>query len=204
MAERVGVVAVAQTKYEESKPRQSIEEMVSEVVDNVIQQTGLHFRDDGTGIDARVLASQDHLDTKLGSHIGPALLMGTYCRHTEKVGGDGALAVYTAVLGILSGHFDVAIVESHLKESPMYSKNYVENWGFDPIYHQGIGLDYISAAALQAKRYMYKYGITSEQCAKVVVKNRKNAKNNPYAQFSTTNLSIRLNSLTLLVIIVRF
>jgi len=28
---------------------------------------------------------------------------------------------------------------------------------------------------------MHQYGITPEQCAQVVVKNRKNAKNNPYA-----------------------
>jgi acetyl-CoA C-acetyltransferase len=45
-----------------------------------------------------------------------------------------------------------------------------------------LGLDFLSSAALQAKRYMYKYGITAEQCAKVVVRNRSNAKNNPYAQ----------------------
>jgi len=35
---------------------------------------------------------------------------------------------------------------------------------------------------MQAKRYMYKYGVTAEQCARVAVKNRANARNNPYAQ----------------------
>jgi len=43
-------------------------------------------------------------------------------------------------------------------------------------------LDFLTAAAMQAKRYMYKYGITSEQCAKVAVRDRVNAKNNPFAQ----------------------
>jgi acetyl-CoA C-acetyltransferase len=45
-----------------------------------------------------------------------------------------------------------------------------------------LGMDFLSAAALQAKRYMYKHGITGEQCAKVAVKNRGNAMNNPLAQ----------------------
>jgi acetyl-CoA C-acetyltransferase len=53
---------------------------------------------------------------------------------------------------------------------------------FDPIYTRPLGLDAIASSALQARRYMDKYGITEEQCARVSVKNHKNAKNNPYAQ----------------------
>jgi len=43
-------------------------------------------------------------------------------------------------------------------------------------------LDFLSISAMQANQYMQKYGITEEQCAEVVVKNRANAFNNPYAQ----------------------
>ena len=35
---------------------------------------------------------------------------------------------------------------------------------------------------MQANRYMHKYGITAEQCAKVAVRDRGNAKKNPLAQ----------------------
>jgi acetyl-CoA C-acetyltransferase len=47
-----------------------------------------------------------------------------------------------------------------------------------------LGLDSISSSALQARAYMDRYGITEEQCAKVSVKNHKNAKNNPNAQLA--------------------
>jgi acetyl-CoA C-acetyltransferase len=58
----------------------------------------------------------------------------------------------------------------------------ITNAIFDPLYERILGLDAINSAALQARKYMTKYGIQDEQCAKVSVKNHKNAKNNPYAQ----------------------
>jgi acetyl-CoA C-acetyltransferase len=56
------------------------------------------------------------------------------------------------------------------------------NGMFDPLYHRNLGIDAISAAALQANAYMHKYGISEEEVALVSVKNHGNAKNNPYAQ----------------------
>jgi len=58
----------------------------------------------------------------------------------------------------------------------------LKNTAFDPIFLRLLGLDFLAAAAMQATRYMQRYGITTEQCAKVAVKNRGNARNNPYAQ----------------------
>jgi acetyl-CoA C-acetyltransferase len=82
---------------------------------------------------------------------------------------------------ILSGHHDIVLLEAHTKESQT-DKSLVENAAFDAILMRQLGLDFTSAAALQARRYMYKYGITPEQCARAVVRNRGNARNNPYAQ----------------------
>jgi acetyl-CoA C-acetyltransferase len=71
----------------------------------------------------------------------------------------------------------------------------VDNNAFDPIYLRPLGFDFLTAAALQATRYMNKYGLTEEHFARVVVKNLKNAKNNPYAQ-QAQDISIKdvLNS----------
>ena len=71
---------------------------------------------------------------------------------------------------------------AHTKESNATYKSVVENSFFDPILMRPLGLDFLSAAALQAKRYMDRYGITKEQCAKVAVRSLKNAGNNPFAQ----------------------
>jgi acetyl-CoA C-acetyltransferase len=82
---------------------------------------------------------------------------------------------------ILSGHYDAVLVLAHMKES-QGEKSAIENAAFDPAMLRVLGLDFTSAAAMQAKRYMYKYGITAEQIARVAVRNHANAKNNPFAQ----------------------
>lgn len=70
---------------------------------------------------------------------------------------------------------------AHTKESQTDGR-LIENAGLEPLYSRMLGLDFTSCAALQATQYMHAYGITPEQCAQVVVKNRANAMHNPYAQ----------------------
>ena len=55
MAERVGIVAVAQTKYSEARRDVKQEELGYEAVKQVRDETGLKFTNDGTGIDASIL-----------------------------------------------------------------------------------------------------------------------------------------------------
>jgi len=181
MSRKVAIVAVAQTKYEQSKPFVDILELPYEVVTNVVEQTGLEFAEEG-GIDATVTCTQDWWDGNTISSMRYMETVGGHLRPAETITNDGAYGVYYALLQILGGHYDVVLVYSGCKESQVVDAKRIENIGFEPFYHRLLGLDFLSAAALQAKRYMYKYGITPEQCAKVVVKNRKNAKNNPYAQ----------------------
>ncbi len=181
MAERVAVVSVAQTKYHQNRGDVREAELAYEAIEQVLQETGLKFVEDGTGIDATVSCSHDHWDGQTISDIKIGDVAGAHLRPEEKVAEDGTHAVYYAMLQILSGHHDVVLVVSHMKESQTV-RSMIENAAFDPVYQRLIGLDFLTAAALQARRYMYKYGITEEQCAKVVVKNRKNAQNNPYAQ----------------------
>ena len=181
MTERVGIVAVAQTKYENSKLWQSDLELVYEVVEKVREETDLKFTDDGTGIESTVQCSSDHFKGGVISNIETQSAVGANGRPEEKVASDGAFAVYYAIMQILSGKHDIVLVTANCKESGV-SRNQVENFGLEPFFHRKVGLDYRSAAAMQANAYMTRYGITPEQCAGVVVKNRKNAFNNPLAQ----------------------
>ena len=181
MSERVGIVAVAQTKYSPNRADASEGELAYEAIKQVLQETGLTYAQDGTGIDASITCSQDFWDGRTISNTNVMSYVGSHHSDEDKVTEDSLNAVYTAVARILSGHQDIVLVVSHTKES-MADKRAVENAAFDPIFLRVLGLDFLSAAALQAKRYMYKYGITPEQCAKVVVKNRGNAKRNPFAQ----------------------
>ncbi len=181
MAERVGIVAVAQTKYHPNRADANEGELVYEAVKQVLQETGLTFAQDGTGIDATITCSQDFWDGRTISSCNVMSYVGGHHSDEDKVAEDSLNAVYTAAARILSGHQDIVLVASHCKESQA-DKRGIENAAFDPIFLRVLGLDFLSAAALQARRYMYKYGITPEQCARVVVKNRGNARKNPFAQ----------------------
>jgi acetyl-CoA C-acetyltransferase len=189
MARKVAVVAVAQTKYEKSKPALSIGELIWEVVEKVLQETGLKFEDQvpeeqrkgGLFIDKVVSCSEDYWQGRTISDCLYHLEMGALGMDETKVSADGALAVYHGVINIMSGKHEVVLVVAHRKESETI-RSVIENAGLDPIYLRPLGCDFLTSAAMQAKRYMHKYGITEEQCAKVVVKNRGNAKHNPYAQ----------------------
>jgi len=184
MAKRVAIVAAAQTKYEQSKENLSYEELVWEVVEKVTQDAGLTWADritNGFGIDSIVSCSEDYWDARVICQFAIQRELGAHGMPETKVCADGANAVYLAAIQILSGRYDVVLVVSHRKES-VTMRSIIENCGLDPIYMRPLGLDYAVAAAMQARRYMFKYGINEEQCAKVVVKNRKNGKNNPFAQ----------------------
>ncbi|MFA5374154.1 MAG: thiolase family protein [Dehalococcoidia bacterium] len=181
MPERIGIVAVAQTKYHPNRADAREGEVAYEAIKQVLQETGLKYVNDGSGIDAAVTCSQDFWDGRTISSLNVASFVGSHFRCEEKVASDGINAVFYAMMHILSGEHDTLIVTTHCKESQT-SPSLVENHSFEPVLMRGLGLDFLSSAALQANRYMNKYKITPEQCAKVVVQNRGNAKNNPYAQ----------------------
>ena len=177
MGERVAIVAVAQTKYHPKRVDVNEEELAYEAIKQVLEETGLTLSE----IDSSVTCSQDFWDGRTISSMNIQHVVGAHLGHEDKVAEDGVNAVYAAMGQILSCHHEIILLEAHTKESQT-DKSLIENAAFDAILMRQLGLDFTSAAALQARRYMYKYGITPEQCARVVVRNRSNARNNPYAQ----------------------
>lgn len=180
MARRVGIVGVAQTKYG-IKPEMHLQDLAFEPVKRILQETGLKFSEDGTGIDATITCSQDHWDGWTISSKNALDGAGGHLRPEEKVAEDGAYALYYAALCILGGHCDSILVVAHTKESQVDGR-LIENSGLEPLYTRMLGLDFTSCAALQARQYMQSYGISPEQCAQVVIKNLGNAMHNPSAQ----------------------
>jgi acetyl-CoA C-acetyltransferase len=184
MASTVGIVAVAQTQYAAKRREVRTEELANEVVKKVMEETGLKWSEDGTGIDCSCVVSDEFWEGQTLAEIKLQDIAGGYFRDSIKVAQDGSQAVMYGAATVLSGHMDTILLLSVCKESQVLSRNRLTNYGFDPIFQRILGIDYLWAAALQARQYMHQYGITRDQCAKVVVKNRKNAKNNPFAQAS--------------------
>ncbi len=61
---------------------------------------------------------------------------------------------------------------------------------FDPVWERPSLAGALGPLALMAGMYSAKYGITAEQAAKVTVKNRSNAANNPFAHLQMPNITI--------------
>jgi acetyl-CoA C-acetyltransferase len=184
MSRKVAIVAVAQTKYEASNTNQSNSELLWEVTKKILEQTNLKFEnqvDSGLCIDKIIHCSEDFWQGRTISDLTLHPEMGGYAMDVSKVAADGTQAVYHAAMSILSGHHDVILVTAQRKESETIGSS-IENNAFDPIFLRPLGFDFLTAAALQATRYMHMYGLTEEHFARVAVKNRKNAKNNPYAR----------------------
>lgn len=177
MSERFAIVWVAQTRFSPKRADVNYAEMAYEVIAKVLSDTGLTIERD---IDNAVSCSHDIWDGQTISDIGITDVIGGHLRNEEKMAMDGSTAVYYAAIGILSGEFDCTLVLAHTKMSQT-NRNIVNNTAFDPIYTRMLGLDFTSAAALQAKRYMHCRNVTERQVAKVVVKNLSNAIHNPVA-----------------------
>ena len=177
MHPKVGIIGASQTHFEATKAHQTISEMVFEIAQMALDDAGITWVD----LDYTITSSVDLWDGMTASNATLTEVVGAVMKPEMRVAGDGLTAALQGLLTILSGSADVVLVISYSKES-MSSRWEITNWVFDPIYQQTLGLDYLTAAALQARAYFPRYGVTEEDSAGVVVKNLADAQRNPYAQ----------------------
>ncbi len=177
---KVAICAVAQHKNEPDLWYKRFQGMLLDVLEDLQAQTGFDFNED-TGVNTIVSCSDDFFDARTISDNGVTDVLGSHYRAEEKMAHEGLNAVGYALAVILSGHSDLVLVMGHCKESQSESRNMISNLGFDPFYGRSVGLDYMNAAALQARAYMTKAGITDEHLARIVVRARQWAARNPYA-----------------------
>jgi Acetyl-CoA acetyltransferase len=176
MANRVAIVAVAQIGHDDVLNK-NLREITFEVTKDILTQVGMKRDELGTIISS----SSDHWQGISCSNSVYYDALGAYLKNSSKTEEDGASAFMYGVMRVMSGHFDNALVHAITKSSEIPGLSTLTNLYCDPFFQRPIGLDDISTAAMQARLYMNKYGITEEQAAKVVVKNLGNAINNPYA-----------------------
>ena len=176
MTNKVAIVAVAQIGHNNAL-RKNIREISYEVTKNVLEQVGMKREELGTII----TSSSDFWQGISCSRSVYLEAIGAYLKDSSKASEDGALGFMYGMMRVMSGHFDNCLVHAVTKSSEIPSLSTLTNLYADPFFQRPIGLDEVSAAAMQARLYMDRYRITEEQAAKVVVKNLGNAVNNPYA-----------------------
>ena len=176
---RVAICAVAQSKYVRDRWQDRFQGMCWEVVEDVVRQTGLDLA--GNDIGAVVSNSDDFFDCRTISDNAITDVVGAHYKGEEKVAQDGAQAVYYGYATAASGHADVVLVVGHSKESQVGDRNLITHAAFDPFYTRPVGLDYLSAAALQAQAFMRRFEITDADLAELVSRQREKAAHNPLA-----------------------
>ncbi len=173
----VAIIGSAQTAHVARNQRQSTAELIYEVSKEALRAANLCREE----IDTVVVASCDILDGISISNAYSVDPSGAFLKDETKVEEDGAFAALYAYLRLRSGTFETALVVAWGKGSeaslPLYT-----GLIFEPFYQRPLGLEAISAFALQARAYMDRFGVTEEQAAQVAVKNYDNACRNPFAQ----------------------
>ncbi len=177
--DRVAIVGIGYTKIEAAKKSQNYTEMVYEAVKNALEDAGAGIDD----IDNVVNTTNDFWDGWTISCMPVGGASGGADKNISGVEGDGAFGAFYMMCRVMSGNYGTGIITAHSKGSEGEEVAHViTNASFDPIYARSLGADMTSACALQARKYMNKYGISEEECAQVSVKNLGNALVNPAAQ----------------------
>ncbi|MBW6486236.1 MAG: thiolase family protein [Syntrophobacterales bacterium] len=175
--DRAAIIGVGMTKIEKNKVRETFADMAWEAVNKALNDAGMTIAD----IDNVVTTSSDFWDGRTISCMAVGDASGAAHKNVSCVEGDGAYGALYGMTRCLSGSYKTTLVTGHSKGSEGVS-SLITNAAFDPIYERALGLDMVTACALQARAYMHRTGTTEEQLALVSVKNHGNALKNPLTQ----------------------
>jgi len=177
----VAIVGVGCVGFRPITPELSYKELMFEAAVKAYEDAGgINPRED---VDVFVTCAEDYLegfsifDEFVPDQLGAAL------RHLFTVSGDGMLGLATAYMLIKTGYFDTVVVEAHSKASDILTYMDIVQFGLDPIFNRPLGGHPYYIAGMEMNRYLHDTGTTEEQCAEVVVKNKRNAILNPYAAY---------------------
>ncbi|MFB0561405.1 MAG: thiolase family protein [Candidatus Lokiarchaeia archaeon] len=185
MREKVAIIGYAQSYHQGDIPM-TRENMVFEVAKGAAEMAGITRED----IDTVINATNDYYDGRTISELFLVMAIGAYLKDYTKVEMDGANALFYGMLKILSGTHDIALVVANTQGST-FNPHQISVYTLDPIFDRQIGvLNDVAAAAIQARIYMNKFGVSEDEAAIVSVKNLSNAAKNPHAHRRMPGVSL--------------
>jgi acetyl-CoA C-acetyltransferase len=179
MAKRVAIVGSGQTDHSGSRADVTGVELIHEAVRRALEDTGLR-RDD---IDGVVIGNMDHFEGINGVELWSIDGNGGLLKPTIKLTTGGTTGSTLAIAGyhlVASGFFDRLLVIGWEKNSESDTTGAITT-AFDPIWDRLVFAGAISGLAVDAMRYMHLFGVTEKDAARVAVRDRRHAVNNPHA-----------------------
>jgi len=178
MSKNVAIVGLGCTSFRPLTPEISYKELMYEAAVKAYEDAGLDPRRD---VDAFVTVAEDFLEgTSIFDEYVPDQI-GGLLKPNVTIPGEGIHGLATAYMQIASGIADVVAVEAHSKASNVLTMPYITAYAMDPVLNRPLGANPVFIAGLEMNRYLWASGATREQCAQVVVKNKRNALRNPTA-----------------------
>lgn len=187
----VAIIGVGQTVCVMRRSDVSFPEMIYEASKRALDDAGITIED----VDAVVFGSAPEYFEGVNHPEKWSLeASGGFLKPQIRIHTGGTVGASTGIAGyyhVASGLYDIVLATTgdKLSESPVQLGL---STVYDPIMGRQFACGAPSAAALQARWYFSKYGVTELQAAKVAVKNRKNALKNPYAQLKIPHISVEM------------
>ena len=183
---RVAIVGIGWYGYRPVTPEVSYKEMVYQAAVRAYTDAGVDPRKD---IESFITVAEDfHEGTSIFDEYTPDQL-GAALKPMHTIAGDGLHGLATGYMLIRTGQFDLVAVEGHSKASNILTLPEVTAYAQDPILNRPLQMNTHFIAGLEMNRYLFETGATREQCAAVVIKNRRNALRNPAAAYGA-NLTV--------------
>lgn len=180
MNERVAIVGVGWAGYRPTTPEISYKELMYEAAVRAYADAGVDPRRD---VESFVTVAEDfHEGTSIFDEYVPDQL-GAVLKPVHTITGDGLHGLATAYMLVRTGQFDIVVVEGHSKASNILTLPEVTAYAQDPVLNRPLRMNTNFVAGLEMNRYLHETGTTRDQCAAVVVKNRRNALSNPLAPY---------------------
>ncbi|MGD8985268.1 MAG: hypothetical protein PVI53_14660, partial [Desulfobacteraceae bacterium] len=177
MTKEIAVIGIGTTGFRATTPDLSFRELTYEAAKKAYMDAGVEPKEIG----AFVATSEDFCEGySIADEYAPDQV-GAVLRPIYTVPGDFIQSMASGVMMLRSGLYDLVAVQGLSKASNMITKTYLTDFALDPIYNRPLKehSDYI--AGMEMNRYFYETGTFREQCAQVVVKNKRNAMFNPLA-----------------------
>ena len=183
---KVAVLGIGLTKFGE-RWESSFSNLFVEAGSKAIQDANI----DGKDIEAIYVGTmsagrfidQEHINALIADQAGLNSIPST---RVEAACASGGLALRQSIMAIESGMHDVVVTGGveKMTDTTMSKTTRTLVTAADQEWEAFLGMTFPGLYAMIARRHMHEFGTTREQLAMVSVKNHRNAKNNPFAQFN--------------------
>jgi acetyl-CoA C-acetyltransferase len=180
---RVAIVGAGWCGFRSISPELSYKELMFDAAVQAYEDAGIDPRRD---VSSFVTVGEDyHEGTSICDEYVPDQL-GALHRPVHTIAGEGIHGLAAAAMQILTGQFDIVVVEAHSKASNILTLPYILAFAFDPVFNRPLSAHPSFVAGMEMLRYLAETGTTHEECAAVAAKNRNNALFNPLAGFGAS------------------